>query len=191
MPVAACCLASPRVRLTPLDPAHIRTHFAWNNDAELHAMESDQPFVPESYGAFARRFAALQHNDPARGYDFEIHRRDATNSLLGVAALWDINATSRHARLTLTIGERSAWGQGYGRAALNTLLRFGFDTLGLHRVRATALAYNACWKHLLTTTGFHQEGRQREHVYRNGRYWDQESYALLAREYQSRHALAA
>ena len=184
-------LQSPRLFLTGLDEANIRTHYRWNNDAELHALQCDGPFARESYGAFARRFQQLQHNSIERDFDFESHRRGDTDSLIGIASIYDIDPASRHARFSLTIGRREAWNQGYGRQTLAMLLRFGFDTLGLHRLMTTALTFNTAWRHLLATSGFHREGCLREHIYRHNRYWDKETYALLSREYAASHALAA
>ena len=184
-------LDGSRVFLTELNFANIWTHFRWNNDAELHALEYDTPFVPESFGDFFRRFEMIRRNGRAQGFDFEIHRRGYNDSLIGVASLSNIDPANHHAGLTLTIGAREAWHQGYGRETLDMLLRFSFDTLGLHRVMTTALTYNAAWKHLLTTSGFQREGCLREHVYRHDCYWDKESYALLAHEYYAHRALAA
>jgi RimJ/RimL family protein N-acetyltransferase len=189
-------LEGPRLLLTPLQFSNIRTHFRWNNDPALHQLESEQPFVRESYGAFARRFTQLSHNDLVHGYDFEIHlrgSRDAQHAphLIGIGYLTELDVLHQRALLGLTIAERTARGKGYGREALELLLHFGFATLGLHRLMAHTLANNTPWKHLLTTAGFHREGCLRDHVYRQERYWDKEFYALLDTEYHACQSRAA
>lgn len=187
-------LEGSRLYLTDFQTAHIHTHFRWNNDAGLHHLESEYPFVVESFGSFARRFREMRYNNQQRGYDFEIHlRKDGsyTETLVGISYLADIDLASRRAHVGVTLGDRSVWNRGYGREALEMLLQFAFETVGLHRIEATALSGNVAWNGLLSSAGFQREGYFRDHFYRDGRYWDKASYAMLFSEYKAREALAA
>jgi RimJ/RimL family protein N-acetyltransferase len=135
-------------------------------------------------------------NNPGRGFDFEIHLRpDPTaghpGKLIGIGYLADIDAANRHARIGITLGDRTEWGKGYGREVMDLLLRFGYDHLDLHRIDASAFAYNTPWKRLLDAAGFREEGCLRDYLHRDGRYWDKTTYALLAPEHYARKTLAA
>jgi len=172
-----------RIRLARLALRHIRKHYAWNNDPVLNHFDSEAPFEPESYLSFARRFESILLGRGNTLY-FEVQLLDGTP--IGVAHLSQLSATHHHASMGVTIGERELWGQGYGREALELILAHAFGELGIHRVSARSFAYNAAWKQLLTTSGFVVEGRQRDYLFRDGRYWDREAFSMLAAEYQMR-----
>jgi RimJ/RimL family protein N-acetyltransferase len=68
------------------------------------------------------------------------------------------------------------------------LLRFGFETLGLHRVWGYCLAANeASWR-VMERLGMQREGLLRENEYLQGRWWDTAVYGLLASEWRQRSA---
>lgn len=176
---------SRRLRLTRLALRHIRKHYAWNNDPVLNYFDSDAPFEPESYLSFARRFESMLMGHGDTLY-FEVQLHDGTP--IGIASLSQLSSANHHASIGVTIGERALWSQGYGREAVELMLAYAFGELGVHRVSARSFAYNAAWKHLLEASGFVAEGRQRDYLYRDGRYWDREAFSMLAAEYQMRTA---
>ncbi|MGC8640548.1 MAG: GNAT family N-acetyltransferase [Isosphaeraceae bacterium] len=61
---------------------------------------------------------------------------DETEQHIGFIALTAINWRNRVGTGGLVLGERSAWGQGYGTAAVQTRTRFAFGQLGPHRINA-------------------------------------------------------
>ncbi len=176
------------VYLTPLQHANVHTHFRWNNDPELNRLDSEGPVEREAFGDFLKRFDRLAAHPSTTARDFEIHTADS--ALVGVAFLDHINRHDKRCRVGVTICERSCWGQGLGRAALAALLHHAFVDLGLHRITAESFNYNTAWRRLLASFGFRREGAQRDYLFRDGRYWDKESYALLESEYR-RRAVAA
>ncbi|GAB5518517.1 MAG: GNAT family protein [Rhodothermales bacterium] len=172
-----------RIRLTRLTLGHIRHHYQWNNDPVLNHFDSETPFEPESYLSFARRFESMLLGTGHTQY-FEVQTLDGTP--IGVAHLGHLSSTHQHASIGVTIGARDLWGQGYGREALELVMAFAFDELGVHRIGAQSFAFNTAWKHLLEQTGFVAEGRQRDYLFRDGQYWDREAFSMLAAEYQMR-----
>lgn len=176
-------LTYERVRFTPLQMQNIYRHFRWNNDPELNRLDSEVPYEEESFGQFKQRFEQLCERPSPAHRDFEIHDR-AEDTLIGIAYVARIDAHHRHARLGVTIGERAYWGEGYGRESMQLLLRFCFDHLALHRVSAATFEYNTAWRDLVEGMGFTKEGTARDYLYRDGRFWDKENYALLESEYR-------
>ncbi|WP_022835523.1 GNAT family N-acetyltransferase [Salisaeta longa] len=174
-----------RVHFEPLQRENIYTHFRWNNDPELNRLDSEIPYEEESFGAFKKRFEQMC-DAPSPGHrDFEVHVGD---KLVGVAYIGRINPHHAHALVGLTIGNRSYWGEGYGRESMGLLLDVCFDRLNLHRVRAETFEYNTAWRDLVEGMGFTKEGTARDYLYRDGAYWDKESYGLLAPEYNAAQA---
>jgi len=176
-------LQGERVLLTPLQIENIYKHFAWNNDPELNMLDSELPFVEESFGDFKRRFEGLLAQPSMNSQDFEIH--DENGKLIGVVEISDISDHNRHCSVSLTIGDRAYWGKGYGRDAMKVILDYCFGVLKMHRLTAEAFEYNDAWKRLVEGMGFHKEGTIRDFVFREGRYWDKHLYALLDSDYSS------
>lgn len=78
------------------------------------------------------------------------------------------------------------WGNGYCTEAAHEVLRFGFESLRLHRIDAGHFANNPASGRILQKLGMNHEGTTREHVRKWGEYLDVEIYGLLAREYLER-----
>lgn len=75
------------------------------------------------------------------------------------------------------------WGKGYATEAANGIIRFGFETLNLHRIWATCIAENTASARVLEKVGMRQEGHFVEKEWMKGRWWDVLQFALLRREW--------
>ncbi len=178
-----------RITLSPLRLENLYKHFAWNNDPELNRLDSEIPYEQESLGAFKRRFEQMIYAPAPDSRDFEIHAEDGT--VIGVAYIGNISAHNRHCKIGITIGDRNYWGKGYGRAALRLVLNYCFDELDMHRVGTETFEYNTAWRKLVEWAGFTREGTDREYLFRDGRYWDKDTYAILEDEYRAQMPMAA
>lgn len=183
-------LAGERISFTSLRLENIYRHFEWNNDRELNSLDSELPYEEESFGDFKNRFEKLIVSTDPTSVDFEIHAEDDT--LIGVAYVSEISHHHRRCNAGITIGDRSYWGKGYGRDALNTLLEYCFDDLNMHRVSTATYEYNEAWTRLVQWAGFEFEGRVKEYLYRDGRYFDKDLFGLVesAYRYRKTHELA-
>ncbi len=63
--------------------------------------------------------------------------------------------------------------------ALNVLVRFGFDTLKLHRIEAACIPDNARSIRVLEKAGFQREGLLRSYLRINGSWQDHYLYARI------------
>jgi len=171
-----------RVRFTSLQMDNIYTHFRWNNDPELNRLDSEIPYEKETFGQFKSRFEQMCRNVSATHRDFEIH---ADGTLIGIAYVARISEHNHHGLIGITIGDRDYWGRGYGRESMALLLEYCFSHLDLHRVSAETFEYNTAWRDLVEGMGFTREGVARDYLYREGKYHDKVSYALLEDEHAS------
>ena len=64
------------------------------------------------------------------------------------------------------------WGQGYGTEVMNTLLEISFDYFNMRKACLCVCSFNERAIRSYEKVGFEVEGRLREVVYRNGRYFD-------------------
>ena len=63
--------------------------------------------------------------------------------------------------------------------ALNAVIRFSFNGLGLHRLEAACLPGNAASQALLLKCGFSQQGYARQYLCINGKWQDHLLFDLL------------
>lgn len=77
---------------------------------------------------------------------------------------------------------RDCWGKGFGTEAARAMLRYGFESLGLHRIYATAAPPNSASRRVLEKMGMRQEGVLRQHVLQRGVWRDSILYAILEGE---------
>lgn len=75
------------------------------------------------------------------------------------------------------------WNQGLMTEALSGLCRFAFSgglACPIHRIQALVFSQNPSSVRVLQKLGFQHEGRRLGLLFWQGRYWDLESYCLLA-----------
>jgi RimJ/RimL family protein N-acetyltransferase len=98
-------------------------------------------------------------------------------SLIGSLGL-TLTPEHHHGQLGYWIGV-PYWNQGYCTEAAQAVLRFGFDTLGLHRIWAPHFRSNPASGRVLQRIGMHDEGCQRAHSWHRGRFEDVLLYGIL------------
>ena len=89
----------------------------------------------------------------------------------------------QHAELDYWLGV-SYWGQGYATEAANEMLRYGFESLNLHRIFASHFGHNPASGRILTKLGMRHEGIQRQHIRKWDKFVDSELYGILRHEWK-------
>jgi RimJ/RimL family protein N-acetyltransferase len=107
-----------------------------------------------------------------------IHER-ASDRLLGTCAFSQLDGENGSALFHITIGEKDAWGHGHGTEATRLMIDHAFGGLGLHRVALTVFSFNERAIRSYRSVGFVVEGRAREAIWREGRWWDEISMSIL------------
>lgn len=114
-----------------------------------------------------------------------IHLRES-DRLVGTCAFSQLDVDNGSTLYHITIGERNAWGKGYGTEATELMIAHAFSGLGLHRVGLTVFEFNTRAIRAYEKCGFVVEGRAREVIFRDGRYWDELQMSVLAEEWEAR-----
>jgi RimJ/RimL family protein N-acetyltransferase len=168
-----------RVVLRRHVPDNIRAFQRWYSDPDVVRLTRYQD-GPMRRDEIDRFFAAR-----ALGPDslsMAIHILDS-NRLIGTCALSQLDPDNGSALFHITIGEKDTWGRGYGTEATRLMLDHAFTELGLHRVALTVFAFNERAVRSYRSVGFVVEGRAREAIWREGRWWDEISMSLLDSEW--------
>jgi len=103
---------------------------------------------------------------------------------IGDTGLLNISPKDHNAAFGIAIGEKDYWSKGYGTEAARLLVNYGFEQLNLHRVTSSAIAFNERSIRMHGSLGFKEEGRQRDSVYRNGRFHDLVMFGILKEEWR-------
>jgi RimJ/RimL family protein N-acetyltransferase len=169
-------LATERLILGPFEPTDLDALHRWENDAEILAMSDDDlggQTVEQTKAMLARWMAP---SDEAVRFAIRVAE---TRRFIGFINLGQIERAQGRCRTGFCIGEKDAWGRGYGTEALRAVVAHAFETLGLRRVGAEAYADNPRSIALLSRVGFRREGVKRDYVARGDGFVDELDFGLL------------
>jgi len=156
-------------------PQNVAAFRRWYADPEIARLARYQqaPMRPEEIDRF---FAARVVGPEAVA--MAVHER-STDRLIGTCAFSQLDGDNGSALFHITIGESDAWGRGYGTEATQLMVDHAFGTLGLHRIALFVFEFNERAIRAYRRVGFVVEGRSRESVWRDGRWWDELAMSIL------------
>lgn len=176
-------LRGKTVRLTAVEKEDLAAIARWFEDAGFARLFDATPAAPKSHSQLAQWLDGAQKDKS--GFLFAIRPVDQ-DTLLGYLELDGILWTNGNAWLGLGLGKRENWGKGYGTEAMQLALAFAFDELNLHRIQLSVFAYNERAIALYEKLGFVREGTYREHLRRDGQFYDMFLYGLLQHEWRGK-----
>ena len=103
---------------------------------------------------------------------------------VGIAGLHSLDWVARSGEFRILIGEKNAWGQGAGTEAAQLITAYAFETLNLNKVWLGVNASNERAFKSYEKAGYVNEGKLRQEVFRNGRYYDVYRMSILRPEYE-------
>jgi RimJ/RimL family protein N-acetyltransferase len=164
-------------------PGNLATFQRWYGDPEVARLTRfpDGPMRPEEI----ERFFTARVLGPDT-FTMAIHERP-TDRLIGTCAFSQLDGDNGSALYHITIGEKAAWGRGFGTEATQLMLAHAFTRLGLHRVGLSVFSFNERAIRSYLKAGFTIEGRAREAIWRSGRFWDEISMSVLESEWRRTH----
>ena len=173
--------------LTELDQANAETIRGWLNDPEVYKylMVGHTPISEEDERRYYER-----HTNTGDERDFEIHVAE-DGRYIGNIGIKGIHLVHRRVEMGVAIGSKHEWGKGYGFDAIVTMLRYAFDTLGLHSVKIRAHQDNTRALDLYRRVGFVDVGRDREAVFQEGSFSDFVALDIIDREFRERYGATA
>lgn len=139
--------------------------------------------TPETVQEFVGWFLGQQSNVPRIKYQLAIVLK-STDQLIGNCGVRMDAPNSVEADIGYELSPQH-WNCGYATEAARTIVDFGFDHFGVHRIWADCVADNVGSAHVLEKLGMKLEGRLRENKYFKGRWWNTLVYAILAEEWQT------
>jgi ribosomal-protein-alanine N-acetyltransferase len=142
------------------------------DSVDLHRGWQETPTDPAEFRAYLTRFA-----DPDRARAFAVRGRE-DEILVGWTTLSRIEGFPYHRAVLGYTGFVPGVGQGYMAEAVGLTIRYGFETLGLHRIEADVEPRNVRSRRILERLGFRQEGFSPGYVMIDGVWRDFERWAI-------------
>jgi RimJ/RimL family protein N-acetyltransferase len=161
-------------------PQNVAAFRRWYADPEIARLARYQQ-APMRTDEIERFFAARVVGPDALA--MAVHER-TTERLIGTCAFSQLDGDNGSALYHITIGESDAWGRGYGTEATRLMVDHAFGTLGLHRIALFVFEFNERAIRAYQRVGFVVEGRSRESVWRDGRWWDELAMSILESDWR-------
>ncbi len=105
------------------------------------------------------------------------------DNFIGYIKLSRIRWFNRKCELSIMI-KREYQSKGYGSAALESIIKYAFEKMNLHRLEAEVIEFNTPSIKLVEKFGFVREGVLREAKFNDGKYYDIFRYGLLKTEWE-------
>ena len=104
---------------------------------------------------------------------------DAEGRLVGEVVLNDVDQGNRSCGFRILLGPRGR-DRGYGTEAIGLLLDHAFSELGLHRIELEYYEFNPRAGRTYEKAGFVVEGRRRDALLYDDKWWDAIAMSVLA-----------
>jgi RimJ/RimL family protein N-acetyltransferase len=168
-------LKGRNIFLRPLKTADARQMFDSLTDQEVARLTgTHDTFTFEQVEAFCSRVG----DDPDR-FDYVICT-EAGPTPLGEVVLNEIDWPNKSGSFRGAIYTQQDFGRGLGTESIQLLVDFAFDELKLNRVELEVFEYNERAIHVYEKIGFQHEGRKREALQWEGKFYDALVMSLLA-----------
>ena len=162
---------------------------AYTSDPEVVKYMAFGPTTEAETREHLSQCLATAAEQPRRIYELAVILR-AENQLIGTVTIALHPHERRHASFSYLL-HRQYWGHGYATEAMCTLVNFGFNVLQLHRLEDTADTRNQASVRVMEKLGMRREGHLRESIWKDGQWYDEYIYAILAHEWSMQEATGA
>jgi RimJ/RimL family protein N-acetyltransferase len=178
-------LVGERVRLRGVRDDDLPALAAWEMDPGRMATLSSWVAPPSEAGARERIAKWSANGEDNLG--FAIETLDDPPVLAGNIGLWGARPKDRCATIGIALG-REYIGHGYGTDAMRVIVSYGFREMGLHRIQLGVAPFNPAGIRAYEKAGFVEEGRLRESVLHDGRWYDEVLMSILDHEWAARRS---
>lgn len=175
-------LVGERVYLRPIEPEDLPFIRQWANDPDVRRLTGEA--LPMSK-AGADEFLERVRQDKERVWFVVVLKEN--DRVIGEAGLLRMFHPWRNTDLSIIIGDKGAWGKGYGTEAILLLLDYAFGYLGFHRVSVGVVGFNERALRFYEKVGFKREGLQRDGYYYDHVFHDFVMMSILEDEFRQLH----
>lgn len=180
-------LAGQTVTLRELRASDAPSLFALLTTEEVSRFISPPP---DSVQGFERFIAWTLRQRSVGTYACFAVTIDATDTAIGIFQLRQLEPGFGTAEWGFALGS-AYWGTGVFQEGAELLVKFAFDTVGVHRLEARAAVRNGRGNGALKKIGAVQEGLLRKSFLKDGEYLDQALWTLLHEDWKAKSVWGA
>lgn len=107
----------------------------------------------------------------------------STKKLVGTCGLGDFLDQAKRAEIGYALAQ-DHWGKGYATEAIQAVVAYGFEVVGLNRIEASITPGNESSVRVLEKNGFTREGLVRQRDYLKGQLVDSIIMGILRTDYE-------
>lgn len=169
-----------RLLLRRMEMSDAKDLFDYSRDPQvaLHVLWDAQKNISESRAYIKCMLRKYRAGDPA---SWCIVRRDQGRVVGTIGYMW-FQPENNAAEVGYSLA-RDCWNQGFMTEALQAVLRYSFEEMGINRIEAQHEVGNPASGAVMRKCGMVHEGTLRSRLYNKGRYVDVELYSILRQEY--------
>ena len=149
----------------------------YGSDPEVVRFVPWGPNTPDATRAFIQRCLDSQLAENRKSYDLAAVVEDE-NRIIGGIGIRKIDSHGDTASFGYVFN-RNYWGKGYATEAARAIIRFGFDTLKVHRIEAICDIENTGSFRVLEKSGMRREGMLRENLRLRDHFRNSYMYAII------------
>ena len=180
-------IETKRLKIIPLEEKHLENLRQMRNDPTTNHWLTD--IMPISEEAQKEWFKKLQL-DKSRTYlaiesnikSTTIYGYTYSSSFIGILRSDKWDRVNRSVRIGIDIAKEHR-GQGYGTEAFGAFIDYLFKQQNMNRLWFLVAEENKIAQKLYKKLGFKEEGKQREALFRDGKYHDYLMFSLLEGEW--------
>lgn len=169
------------IKLRAPEPSDLNLLFEWENNTETWI--SGNTLTPFSKHVLAK-YIETAHLDifEASQLRLMIDLKNEKMRTIGTIDLFDFDSYNRRAGVGILIAEKSDHGKGYATSALNVLIVYCFELLGMHQLYCNIGADNMTSLSLFKNQGFEIVGLKKEWMLRGKKYSDEYLLQLINKD---------
>ncbi len=168
-------IKTARLTLRPINPGDAERMYAASKDNELNRLTGTHGKISlDMVHAHCEKIQLAGDR-----YDFGMILND---EIIGEIVLNDISIPNKSAFMRMAIWQSEKRGLGYGSEALESIIKFAFNSLNLNRIELEVYEFNKHARRLYENLGFKTEGVKRQALWWEGKAYDAISMACLAND---------
>lgn len=169
-------IETPRLILRQVKVSDVDSIFQLRNDTQTVEFTARPPFESkkEALDLIEKMLAAYANSD---GLSWAITIK-GEDKMIGGVGFWRIIREHYRAEIGYSLLP-SYWNKGYMTEAILPVVKFGFESAGIHSIEANLNPHNKASEKILIKAGFTKEGYFKENYYFNGRFDDTLTYGLV------------
>jgi len=161
------------VYLRALEPEDLEFVYKVENDERVWEVSSTQT----PYSRFLiKQYLENAHLDIYEAKQLRLAICTKKDEVIGLIDLFDFNPTHRRAGIGILILDQKQRRKGYGKEALQLIMKYGKTHLHLHQLYASISEDNKISEDLFTKAGFQFIGQRKDWTIINGKFKNENLY---------------